>query len=126
MIRPGKITMVEKARAAWGENTPAEVIALADYADRRTGVAAAKALGLSPSLVSHVIANGYTGDVPTVFARIRGAMMGEAVQCPVLGEIGRDSCIAEQRKPFSASSAARARVYRACRSGCPHSDFKEA
>ena len=119
-----KLSFAQKARAAWGAAIPPEVQALAEFADARSGSEAAKAIGYSPAVVSHVIANSYAGDRATVFERIRGALMGESVECPVLGEIGRDRCLSEQRKPFAATNAARARVYRACRSGCPNSRLK--
>lgn len=126
MSRQAKPTFADKAREAWGEGLPPEVAALAEYADARTGAAAAAAIGYSPGLVSHVIGNRYPGDMPTVIEKIRGALMGLSVACPVLGEIGRDQCLEEQKRPFATTNAARARVYRACRSGCPHSRLKGA
>lgn len=121
-----KLTALEKATAAWGPAMPDEVRELARYVDQHTGVAAAKAIGYSAAVVSHMLAGHYTGDQDAVFAKIRGALMGEVVNCPVLGELGRDRCLTEQKKPFATSNAARARVYRACRSGCPHSRLKGA
>ena len=53
-------------------------------------------------------------------------LMQDAVECPVLGEIPADRCLLEQRKPQAASSPQRLRLYRACRSGCPHSRIKGA
>ena len=126
MTRAPKTNFAAKAAAAWGEAIPPEVRELAEYADRHSGAAAAKKIGYSPGLVSHLLAASYPGDLPTVMARIRGALMGEAVACPVLGEISRDHCLDEQKRPFAATNAARARVYRACRSGCPHSRLKVA
>ncbi|MCJ2050869.1 transcriptional regulator [Methylobacterium sp. J-070] len=126
MTAPAKVTATEKAAAAWGPALPDEVRALALHVDRTTGAAAAKAIGYSPAVVSHILAARYPGDQRAVFARIRGALMGETVLCPVLGEIGRDRCLSEQKKPFATSNAARARLYRACRSGCPHSWLKGA
>jgi hypothetical protein len=124
--RQAKPTFADKAREAWGERLPPEVAALAEYADARTGAAAAAAIGYSPGLVSHVIGNRYPGDMPTVIEKIRGALMGFEVACPVQGEIGRDQCLENQKLPFAATSAARARLYRACRSNCPHSRLKGA
>lgn len=117
-------TYVDTARRAWGAEIPGEVLALAEKADATTAATAARAIDRSAGLVSQILANRYPGDVPTVFARIRGALMGEQVACPVLGDIGRDHCLTEQSRPFAATNATRARVYRACRSGCPHSRLK--
>lgn len=121
-----KISAIDKATVAWGEGMPDEVRELARYVDQHTGVAAAKAIGYSGAVVSHMLVGRYTGDLDAVFAKIRGALMGEVVICPVLGELGRDRCLTEQKKPFATSNAARARVFRACRSGCPHSRLKGA
>lgn len=121
-----KATAVEKATAAWGATIPSEVMALAEYADQASASAAADRIGYSAATVSYVLSKRYAGDVGKVFEKIRGALMGEVVECPALGEIRRDQCLDHQRQPFSATSAARARVYRACRSGCPHSRLKGA
>jgi len=121
MSRTPKRLFIEKAALAWGEAMPEEVRILATFADARSATKAAEAIGYSPAVVSHLFANRYPGDLPNVFERIRGALMGHEVTCPVLGDIRRDRCLDEQAKPFAASSAARARLYRACRTGCPHS-----
>lgn len=121
-----KVTATEKAAAAWGEAIPDEVRELALYVDGHTGAAAAKAIGYSPAVVSHVLAARYPGDMATVRERIRGALMGHTVQCPALGEIGRDTCLSDQKRPFTTANPARARQFRACRSGCPHARLKGA
>lgn len=121
-----KSVALDKATAAWGPTMPDEVRELALYVDRNTGAAAAKAIGYSAAVVSNMLAARYPGDQDAVFAKIRGALMGEVVVCPVLGEIGRHRCLSEQKMPFATSNAARARVYRACRTGCPHSRLKGA
>jgi hypothetical protein len=68
-----------------------------------------------------VFANAYTGDLARVEAKVRGALMGATVVCPILGEIGRDVCLDEQKKPNTGASSIRSKLYRACRAGCPHS-----
>jgi hypothetical protein len=55
----------------------------------------------------------------SVRARIRGALMAETVMCPILGEIGRDRCLTEQKRPFAATNSTRARLYHACKT-CPN------
>ena len=112
---------VVKARAAWGATMPDWVFALAEEVNRTSGASTAGRLGYSPALVSNVIANKYPGDIERVAGKVRGAFMGAIVACPVLADIGRDRCLDEQKKPFSATSSVRLRLYRACRSGCPHS-----
>lgn len=115
---------IAKARAAWGESIPAEVLILAEACKARTSRAAAQQLGYSDAVISHVLANKYPGDLPKVFAKIRGALMGETVMCPILAEIGRDRCLTEQAKPFAATNSTRARLFHACRT-CPHRQQKD-
>lgn len=115
---------VAKARAAWGESAPAEVVALAEACRAQTSQAVAKRLGYSGAVVSHVLANKYPGDMAKVFATIRGALLGEVVLCPILGEIGRDRCLAEQSTPFAATNSTRARLFHACRR-CPNRQQKD-
>lgn len=115
---------VSKARAAWGESIPAEVVALAEACKQHTARVAAQRLGYSDAVISHVIAGKYAGDMDKVRAKIRGAFMGETVMCPVLDEIGRDRCLSEQAKPFAATNSTRARLFHACKT-CPHRQQKD-
>jgi hypothetical protein len=128
--RSGTLTVdyVEKARAAWGD-LPDWVLALAEEATRAGAAGTAKRLQYSPSVVSQVLARKYGavhgkgGDLETFEAVVRGALMGSTVECPVLGEIGRDQCRREQSRPFTASNSTRARLRRACKT-CSHREVK--
>ena len=120
-----KTDFVAKAKAAYGDDLPDWVEELAIQATNTSAKLAAEKIGYSPSLISHVFANTYTGDVARVAEKVRGALMGATVVCPILGEIGRDVCLDEQKKPRRATSSVRSKLYRACRSGCPHSRIKE-
>ena len=113
----------EVATEAWGA-LPDWVEALVSEVERTNGARTAARIGYSGGVVSQVLRRTYAGDVGSVEAAIRGALMGETVDCPVLGEIGRDRCLHEQDMPRAATSAVRTRLYRACRSGCPHSRLK--
>lgn len=118
-----KLDNVAKARAAWGEDAPEWVIALAESCNRETQAAVARKIGYSSSTVSQVLSNSYQlGDMIRMEAVVRGAMMSETVLCPVMGtEIGRDVCSGWQKRPFSTASANAVRMYQGCRSGCPNS-----
>lgn len=120
----GKVDAVAKARAAWGEAIPTEVLALAEACRAQTSRALAKRLGYSDAVISHVLAAKYPGDMARVFAAIRGALLGETVLCPVLSEIGRDQCLAEQGKPFAATNSTRAQLFHACKT-CPNRQQKD-
>ena len=116
---------IAKARAAWGAEVPAEVLALATACRARSQRSVAQQLGYSDATISYVLANKYqNGDVPKVFAKIRGAFMGETVMCPILDEIGRDRCLSEQAQPFAATNSTRARLFHACKT-CPHRQPKD-
>ncbi len=125
-----KDVMLTKARKAWGEAMPAEVEMLARTADRATATKAAKRIGYSNAVVSHVLTNTYKGDLERVKAAIRGGLMSETVMCPVLGEIGTDYCLQQQRLGNTGASAIRAMVYRSCHGiggtpKCIHSRIKD-
>jgi hypothetical protein len=113
--RLSRTDYVSNARTAWGD-VPAEVMALAEQANRTSGAATAKVIGYSGAVVTQVVGRKYPGDLASVFARIRGALMGETVACPILGEIARDHCLSEQVRPFNATNSTRARLWRACQS----------
>ncbi|WP_106752396.1 transcriptional regulator [Pannonibacter carbonis] len=117
-------TMLQKAVAAWDLAPPDWILELARLADASGLNASARRLGYSAAVISETIRNKYRGDLARVEATVRGALMGETVVCPVLGQIGRDACLAWQAKPRAVTNAVRTRVYRACRSGCPHSRLK--
>lgn len=108
-----------KAQAAWGKAMPAEVEVLARACTERPAKEVARQVGYSPAVISHVLANKYPGDMTAVLAKVRGALMGETVGCPILGEIGRDRCMKEQRTPFHASNSTRARLFHTCKT-CRH------
>lgn len=119
----------EVATEAWGgagEGTPNWVAALAAEVERTSGVRVAARISYSGAVVSQVLRRSYAGDMARVEAAVRGALMGETVDCPVLSEIGRDRCLREQDMPRATTSAVRTRLYHACRSGCPHSRIRGA
>jgi hypothetical protein len=123
-MSPPKVDFLAKARAAWGDNLPDWIEALALEANRTTAARAAKRIGYSSAVVSHVFTNAYPGDMSRVEAKVRGALMSKTVMCPVVGEIGLDRCLDEQKMDNTGASSIRAQLYRACRGGCLHSRIK--
>ncbi|MBO0346015.1 transcriptional regulator [Roseibium sp. CAU 1637] len=117
--------MHEKAAAAWNGQLPEWVSELANLADRDGLNACARRLGYSAAVISQTISAKYPGDLSKVEDKVRGALMGAVVDCPILGEIGRDTCLSWQKKPRAVTNAMRTKLHRACRSGCPHSRLKE-
>lgn len=115
------MSAVERANAYW-KDTPVWVLALAEECDARKSQAkVGLRIGYSAAVVNQVLSHSYKGDLSKVEAAVRGAFMGETVECPVVGPIGRDRCLSHQRAPLAATNPQRVRLYRACRNGCPHS-----
>ncbi|MAA97797.1 MAG: transcriptional regulator [Stappia sp.] len=123
-MTPVILSMVDKARVAWGGSAPDWVRELAGLADREGLSGAAVRIGYSPATTSQVINGKYRGDLCKVEERVRGALMGLSVDCPVLGDLSRDQCLNWQKKPYAPTSAHRVRMHRACRANCPHSRIK--
>jgi hypothetical protein len=119
--KTSKTDFVAIAREAWGDRLPDWVLELAEEATRTSGTAVAKRLNYSGAIVTQVVRRKYPGNLARVEGVVRGALMGATVQCPILGEIGRNRCLDEQKKPNSGTSSIRSKLYRACRGGCPHS-----
>lgn len=118
-----KLTFTAKVARAW-DVVPDWILELAASADRHGLKDAGASIHYSDGAVSQVLANKYRGDLARVEDAVRGALMGLNVECPVLGTIGRDRCLDEQKQPFRATSAFRAQLYHACRGGCPNARSK--
>lgn len=113
---------VAKAVAAWGDALPAWIQVLAEACSTSTQAAVAKRLGYSSTVVSLVLSNNYkNGDLARIEKMVRGVLMAETVECPRLGGIALNDCLEWQGKPYFPTSSHRVEMYRACRSGCPHS-----
>lgn len=118
------LTMMEKANFAWNGTPPDWVSELAQMANSKGLNSVAQRLGYSAAVISQTIGNKYPGDLSKVEDKVRGALMGEKVTCPVLGAIGRDQCLNSQSLPRAVTNSIRTRLYRACRNNCPHSRLK--
>ena len=108
-----------KAKAGWGTPLPEWVAELARLADAEGLPGAEKRVGYSRSAISTVLSGKYKGDIERVAEMVQGALMALKVECPVLGQIGRDQCLTEQKEPFRATSRHRAQLFHACKT-CPN------
>ena len=79
----------------------------------------------SETLISQVLNGKYKGKTDRLQRLVEGYFHGATVACPVMGDITRDQCDHEQRKPFAATNHTRISLFRACRGGCPHSTLEE-
>lgn len=82
-------------------------------------------LGVSNAVISQVLKQKYKGDVDSVEKKVRGAWMGETVNCPVLGELDLNKCLQYQRQKMSAVNPLRVQLYRACNGRCENSQIKK-
>lgn len=119
-----KVPAVEIVIKEWGggdaARVPDWVMILAETVDLKGTRKTAERIGYSASVISRVINGKYDGNMERVAGIVRGAMLGETVMCPVSGEIARDVCLDNQKRGKPFTSSLRARLYRACRDGCPH------
>lgn len=112
---------VANAKERWDGAPPEWVVALAHQADQdgnqdRT----AKRCGFkSASVVSAVINKRYPGRLDRIETCVRGALMAQTVNCPVLGTIASNDCVEHQGRKFSAASPQRAQLAQACLT-CPN------
>lgn len=117
--RPAGASFAAKAAEAYGAPLPDWIRELAAIADQDGLAGAERRIGYSRSAISTVLAGKYRGDLARVEQMVRGALMAETVDCPILGEIGRDRCLNEQKEPFRATSRHRAQLFHACKT-CPN------
>jgi hypothetical protein len=118
----GTTRFAADCQAAWNGEAPDWVLALAAECDRRgTPGKAASACGISRATVTLLIRNRYEREARSVEAKVRGALMAATVDCPVLGELPRDRCVAHQERKLAdvGTSPQHVRLYRACQT-CPN------
>ncbi|MFI0477428.1 hypothetical protein [Paracoccus jiaweipingae] len=111
---------VETARAAWGDQLPEWVEALARECANTSQNRVAARLGRSAALVSQVLRAKYSGDLAAVEERFNGVFCAATTDCPELGLIPAQQCQDWQRQArrFVNVNAVRVRMFRAC-NACP-------
>jgi DNA-binding transcriptional regulator YdaS (Cro superfamily) len=89
--------------------------------------AVARRLGLSPSTTSQVLNGAYKGNVKRIQTLIEGRLMNQTVVCPIAGDLPKHKCQDHQARPLCMATVNPlfSRLYRACRSGCPHSQLNK-
>ena len=119
------LTAVQRAVAAWEDQTPDWVMALAIACDKSTQNRVAGRIGYSAAVVSNVLKAKYSGDLKAVEGAVKGALMNETVVCPVVGDLSRQACGEHQRRPGAPHNPPRIQFFKACRGGCPHSRINQ-
>lgn len=75
----------------------------------------ARRLKISPSAVNQLLHGKYKASPKAILTKVTEVFGGLSVQCPVLGTIPLVQCSEEKKRPFTASSNLRVRLFRACR-----------
>lgn len=119
-----EVTPVAVVRAGWGDAMPDWVQALADECARSSqGEAGRKLRRYSASVVNQVLSNTYKGNVRRIEYQVRGLIMQQTVNCPVMYEpITHASCVYAQETSFDqrlALPGISLAFRRACPT-CPH------
>lgn len=109
---------LEKARTSWLPALPEWVKLLADACDRAGQTSVGQTLGYSSGTVSRIINAKYPGDLAELEKQVRAAFGAERVMCPVFGDMGLKTCIANRRRTRPANWA-QVRLARAC-PDCPN------
>lgn len=111
---------LETARAAWGNELPDWVEALAKECAATSQNKVASRLGRSAALVSQVLRNKYGADLEGVEQVFRGVFENLTTQCPALGTLPANECRDWQMKAhrFVNTNSLRRDMFRACNS-CP-------
>ncbi|MCA1909231.1 MAG: transcriptional regulator [Magnetospirillum sp.] len=115
MNKPITGTATAKARAAWGDDLPDWIAKLAQAIDLSSQNKVAERLDYSPAALSQVINNRYKAPLTGIEQAVRGALMAATVACPIVGELAADTCLANQRAPYSPHNPSRIAFFTACR-----------
>ena len=90
--------------------------ALRDERTRTSQARVAERLGISEATVSQVLSGTYKASTERIERRVRGELLGEQVECPVLMEISVRLCQDVQERPRgSGSNPTYQQCYVACR-----------
>ena len=85
--------------------------------------AVARKLGVSATMVNQTLKGTYTGNLSRLQTLVEGTLMAQTVECPVIGMLAKHKCMEHQERDgrFASANPLKMQLYRACRSGCPHS-----
>tara|TARA_B110000211_G_scaffold15953_1_gene16666 strand:+ start:6199 stop:6558 length:360 start_codon:yes stop_codon:yes gene_type:complete len=104
---------------------PRWLVVLQDKCNLASQRQVAEHLGVSNAVISQALKQKYRGNLVTLEKKVRGAWMGETVNCPVLDEIDLNQCIQYQDAKMSVVNPLRVQLYRACHGGCENSQKKK-
>ena len=102
---------------------PEWLTALRDACAASSKAGVARKLGVSPAMISQALKGVYKGDTGRLQTLVEGALMRQTVDCPIAGDLPKNRCLEHQARDrrFAFVNPLYSKLYRACRSGCPHS-----
>lgn len=111
---------LERARAAWADEMPDWVEAMALACERTTQGKVARALDRSAAVISQVLTRTYPASMDRIEERVRGVYLNGQVLCPAKGELPTQHCQdwRDKAREFRMGNPERTQMYRACRQ-CP-------
>jgi hypothetical protein len=111
---------LERAKAAWGDEMPDWVQALALACERSSQNRVSKALDRSATIISQVLTRTYAASMDRIEDRVRGVYLNGSVECPEKGELPLQDCQdwREKARTFAMGNPQRTQMFRACRK-CP-------
>lgn len=107
--------------AAWGQDCPDWIAALVQECDGSSQNKVAARLGITASTVSQTLRNSYPGNMASIEARVRAALLSSDVKCPALGSISGEACLRwrDRAAHLTSTIPLRVQMFRACRK-CPN------
>lgn len=108
------MSILEKAKAAWGGDAPDWIIILARRCDTQSQTAVASFLNVNGGYVSYALRNQHEAYHGRVEDAVRSRLMGETIECPVLGEIAPDVCRQHRQSRLRALGPVQKRLRDAC------------
>lgn len=112
-------TCLEIAQENWDPIVPDFIIRLATFCDENTQTAAAKKIDYSSAVVSQLLRNKYGGNMEKVETKVTNIFRNKFAECPLLGRIPIDICLAHARKPYTPLNPILIAQFKACRQ-CPN------
>jgi len=114
------MSALENANLAYPDGVPDWIEALARECDRTSQNKAAARLGYTAGAISAVLRNKYGAGTALIETTVRGTLMSETLACPVLGEIGTQTCLKWRRRSraFRNGNSMDVTMYLAC-NRCP-------
>lgn len=120
---PGDASRVQAAFEAAFGNSLDWLGALRAECERTSQARVAVRIGVSPGTVSQVLSGNYGADTARIARRVRGALLGETVECPVALEMPLHKCQEiQERKAGAGGNPIYARAQLCCRGIGPWAD----